>query len=245
MKWNGIATIEQAPWYGGPNTVSDNLAGLIDHTLLRANAQKQDLTQLCREAKEYNFMSVCVNPYWVPLCVDNLLDSEIKTCTVIGFPLGANHWRTKQAEASLAIDQGADEIDMVVNIGAVKSGDWSSVQEELRAVVTIAREKSVLSKVILETAYLSEDEIVKLCRISTEEKADFVKTSTGFASGGAKAEDIALMRRCVGNDLGVKASGGVRDQTTALDMIQAGATRIGASSSIAIVQGSDSQTVAY
>lgn len=214
-----------------------NIANYIDHTILKPEATIEDVKRLCREAKEYNFASVCVNGYYAKLVSQELLGSEVKTCVVVGFPLGAMTKEVKAFEANNAIENGASEIDMVINIGALKDKNYDLVKEDIEAVVNTAKGKAI-AKVIIETCLLTDEEKVKACEISKEAKADFVKTSTGFSSAGATKEDIALMRKTVGSDLGVKASGGIRDFKTAMDMINAGASRIGASASIAIVKES-------
>ncbi|WP_404322407.1 deoxyribose-phosphate aldolase [Cytobacillus firmus] len=216
--------------------MTNNVAKMIDHTLLKADATKDQIEKICAEAKEYNFASVCVNPTWVKLSSDLLIGTEVKVCTVIGFPLGASTPETKAFETKNAIENGATEVDMVINIGALKGGDNELVERDIRAVVDAAKGKA-LTKVIIETCLLTEEEKVRACELSVKAGADFVKTSTGFSTGGATAEDIALMRKTVGPDLGVKASGGVRSAEDAQKMIEAGATRIGASSGAAIVNG--------
>lgn len=216
--------------------MTNNVAKMIDHTLLKADATKDQIEKICAEAKEYNFASVCVNPTWVKLSSDLLNGTEVKVCTVIGFPLGASTPETKAFETKNAIENGATEVDMVINIGALKGGDNELVERDIRAVVDAAKGKA-LTKVIIETCLLTEEEKVRGCELSVKAGADFVKTSTGFSTGGATAEDIALMRKTVGPDLGVKASGGVRSAEDAQKMIEAGATRIGASSGAAIVNG--------
>lgn len=212
------------------------IAKYIDHTLLKADAKKEQIEELCKEAKEYGFASVCVNPTWVTLASELLKGTDVKVCTVIGFPLGATTSDTKAFETKNAIEKGATEVDMVINIGALKSGDTNLVEQDIRAVVEAAKGKA-LTKVIIETSLLTDDEKVTACELSVKAGADFVKTSTGFSTGGATIDDIRLMRKTVGPDIGVKASGGVRNATDANDMIEAGATRIGASSGIAIVKG--------
>ncbi|WP_264738594.1 deoxyribose-phosphate aldolase [Cytobacillus firmus] len=216
--------------------MTNNVAKMIDHTLLKADATKDQIEKICAEAKEYNFASVCVNPSWVKLSSDLLNGTEVKVCTVIGFPLGASTPETKAFETKNAIENGATEVDMVINIGALKGGDNELVEGDIRAVVDAARGKA-LTKVIIETCLLTEEEKVRACELSVKAGADFVKTSTGFSTGGATAEDIALMRKTVGPEIGVKASGGVRSAEDAQKMIDAGATRIGASSGAAIVNG--------
>ncbi|WP_347862881.1 deoxyribose-phosphate aldolase [Salimicrobium sp. PL1-032A] len=211
-------------------------AKMIDHTQLKPETTKDKITKVCEEAKEHGFASVCVNPYWVPYCNELLKDTDVMVCTVIGFPLGANATDVKVYETKQAIDKGAEEVDMVINIGELKSGNQSVVEEDIKAVVQAAEGKAAV-KVIIETSLLEKEEKVKACELAKKAGADFVKTSTGFSGGGATVEDIALMRETVGEDMGVKASGGVRDYEGAKAMINAGATRIGASSGIAIVEG--------
>ncbi len=209
---------------------------LIDHTLLKPNAVSREIEQLCGEAREYGFYSVCVNPTHVARCRAILEGSRVKVCTVIGFPLGANMTAVKAFEAKSAESLGADEIDMVINIGALKDNELSFVRDDIAAVVE-ATSKSILTKVILENAYLTTEEKIKGCLMAKDAGADFVKTSTGFGPSGATAEDVALMRHVVGSEMGVKAAGGIRDTAMALKMMQAGATRIGASASVKIVTG--------
>lgn len=216
--------------------MATNIAKYIDHTLLKADAKKEQIETLCQEAKEYNFASVCVNPTWVGLASEMLKGTGVDVCTVIGFPLGANTPETKAFETKNAIENGATEVDMVINIGALKSGNTELVEKDIRAVVEAAKGKA-LTKVIIETSLLTEEEKVTACELSVKAGADFVKTSTGFSTGGATVEDISLMRKVVGPEIGVKASGGVRNAEDANNMIEAGATRIGASSGIAIVKG--------
>lgn len=213
-----------------------NIAAMIDHTLLKPEATRQQIESLCQEAKEYKFASVCVNPTWVSTAKELLQGSDVMVCTVIGFPLGATTSETKAFETKNAIDHGADEVDMVINIGALKDHNDELVEKDIRTVVEAAKGKAH-TKVIIETSLLSKEEKIRACELSVKAGADFVKTSTGFSTGGATAEDIALMRQTVGPDLGVKASGGVRSTEDVQKMIEAGATRIGASSSIAIVNG--------
>ena len=209
------------------------LASLIDHTALKPDTTKEQINKLCSEAIEYGFASVCVNSSYVKLCSELLKDSAIKVCTVIGFPLGATTTATKAFEASEAIENGAREVDMVINVGAIKSGDFDFVKKDIEAVVQVAKGKALV-KVILETCLLTEEEKIKSCKICKEAHADFVKTSTGFSTGGATVSDIKLMRGIVKPDMGVKASGGIRDYETAKAMVDAGASRIGASASVAI-----------
>lgn len=217
-----------------------NYNTMIDHTALKADTKREDITKLCQEAKEYQFASVCVNPTWVSYCTKLLKDSNVKVCTVIGFPLGANTSTTKAFEASDAITNGADEVDMVINIGAMKDGDYETVENDIKAVVKAANGKCV--KVIIETCLLTKEEIVKACLIAKDAKANFVKTSTGFSTGGATVEDVALMKQTVGDELEVKASGGVRSYEDMVNVVTAGATRIGTSSGIKLVQGKEATT---
>ena len=224
-------------------TSKEQLAQFIDHTLLKPEATAADIEKHCLEARQFNFFSVCVNPSYVKLSADFLRGCPVKVCTVIGFPLGANTAYIKGVETRQIIDLGADEVDMVLNIGALKSGDHALVKNDIEAVVKAAGQ--TLTKVILETALLSREEILIACRICKEAGANYVKTSTGFSKGGATAEHIQLMRNAVGKDLGVKASGGIRNTETANLMITSGASRIGASASIAIVQGTDAGAGKY
>ncbi len=212
-----------------------DLAAFIDHTLLKPDATAEAVDKLCLEAVEYRFASVCVNPVNVGQAVKNLAQSGIPVAAVVGFPLGANSWEIKAAETRDVVSQGAREIDMVINIGALKNGDYRCVYREIEAVVRAAGGSIV--KVILETALLTNDEKVAACILAKAAGAAFVKTSTGFGPGGATVEDVALMRRIVGPEMGVKASGGIRDTATARAMIAAGATRLGASASVSIVKG--------
>lgn len=212
-----------------------NVNTYIDHTLLKPEAKKDQIKKLVEEAKEYEFASVCVNPYWVSFCAEELKGSPVNVCTVIGFPLGANTTDVKVFETKNAIANGADEIDMVINIGELKSGNDQAVREEIRSVVEAAN--GTLVKVIIETCLLTEEEKVRACQLAKEAGADFVKTSTGFSTGGATVEDVRLMRETVGPDMGVKASGGARSYEDALAFIEAGATRIGASAGVAIMKG--------
>lgn len=217
--------------------MSNEITKMIDHTLLKANATEEQITVLAKEAKEYSFASVCVNPTWVKKAAELLRDAqEVKVCTVIGFPLGANTPEVKAFETTNAIENGADEVDMVINIGALKDKNYELVERDIKAVVDAAKGKALV-KVIIETCLLTDEEKVKACELSVKTGADFVKTSTGFSTGGATVEDIALMRKTVGPDLGVKASGGVRGLEDAKAMIEAGATRIGASSGVSIAKG--------
>ena len=212
-----------------------DLAKYIDHTLLKPQASQADIIKLCQEARVYNFCSVCVNPYWVSFCKQQLHGSDVKVCTVIGFPLGANTTDTKIFEAKKALQDGADELDMVINLGAVKSGDWDTVFNDIQAVRN-AGENFTL-KVIIETSVLTDEEKVKVCQLAEKAGADFVKTSTGFTGGGATVADVTLMRQTVSNHVQVKASGGVRTREDFDAMLQAGATRIGASAGVKIIEG--------
>ena len=209
------------------------IAAMIDHTLLKATATQAQIEKLCAEAKEYLFASVCVNPANVALAARLLKDSPVKICTVIGFPLGANTSEVKACETMNAVSNGADEIDMVINVGAAKEGDWDTVRSDIAAVVSAA--KGRLVKVIIETCYLTPDEIVRACQAAADAKANFVKTSTGFGTGGAKPEDVALMKKSIPENMCVKASGGIHNYQEALSMVEAGASRIGASAGIQIV----------
>ena len=217
------------------------VASMIDHTLLKPDATRQDIQALCREAAEYRFASVCVNPTWVAECAGLLRDTPVKVCSVVGFPLGATTADTKHYETRRAIFDGAREIDMVINVGALKSGDLRLVERDVEAVTAPCRDAGVLSKVIIEAALLTDEEKVTACTVAKAAGADFVKTSTGFGPGGATAGDVALMRRVVGADMGVKAAGGVRDLEGLQAMVAAGATRIGASAGVRIVQESRGQ----
>ncbi len=220
----------------GSRPAADGIARLIDHTLLKPDATEEQIKKLCQEALEFSFASVCVNPSWVPLAAKLLEGSLVKVCTVIGFPLGATTPTTKAIETRDAIANGAREIDMVINVGALKSGDDQLVLRDIEAVVAAARGQALV-KVILDTALLTKEEIVKACLLAKRAGADFVKTSTGFGGGGATVEDIALMRQTVGEGMGVKASGGIRDRKSAEALVAAGASRIGASASVAIATG--------
>jgi deoxyribose-phosphate aldolase len=221
---------------GAESEAAREVARYIDHTLLKPEATREEILKVCEEGVRYGFASVCINPIWVREAACALRGSGVKTCTVIGFPLGANQPDTKAYEARRAIFDGASELDMVINIGALKSGDHDLVSRDIRGVVEVAHEVGYICKVIIETALLTDDEKVSACLIAKEAGADFVKTSTGFSKGGATAADVALMRRVVGGDMGVKASGGVRDLKQAQEMIRAGATRIGASVGVKIIQ---------
>lgn len=221
-----------------------NIAKMIDHTILKAFATENDVKQLCKEAKEYNFFSVCINPANVELAKKELEGSNVKVCTVIGFPLGSNTSEVKAFETDDAIKKGADEVDMVINIAALKDKKYDYVLNDIKAVVD-ASNKRALVKVIIETCYLNDEEKKIACELSVKAGADYVKTSTGFGTGGSTPEDIKLMRDVVGPNIGVKASGGVRNQKDAKAVIEAGCSRIGASASIAIAKGEDSETQGY
>lgn len=225
-------------------TVPDDIARYIDHTILKPNATRDEVLQVCAEAREHNFRSVCVNPCWIKTVVDTLRGTDVLTCSVVGFPLGANTPEIKAMEARRAIREGAKEIDTVVNIGALKSGDDDLVLKDIRAVTEACRDGSAVCKVIIETALLDDDEKRRVCQLARKARAHFVKTSTGFASGGATVEDVALMASIV-RDAGmeVKAAGGIKTYDDARKMIAAGATRIGASASIAIVEEAQEVTV--
>jgi len=225
-----------------PTEKCSPIAGMIDHTLLKPNATQEEILKLCNEARRYCFASVCVNPSYVSLAASQLKGSGVKVCTVVGFPLGSTTPTVKAIEARDAIANGADEIDMVLNVGALKSGNDALVLDDIRAVREATRGKVL--KVILETSYLAQEEKIRACKLAQEAGADFVKTSTGFGPSGATVEDIKLMRETVGPRMGVKASGGIRDMATVHAMVEAGATRIGASASVAIVSGKDKSETA-
>jgi len=213
-----------------------SIAGLIDHTLLKPDATRNDILRLCREAKQYGFAAVCVNPYWVRLAAAELGGSPVKVCTVVGFPLGANTTEVKRAETAAAVRDGAREIDMVLNIGELRAGELAAVEADIRAVVEAAHQGGALVKVILETALLTDEQKLAGCRCAEAAGADFVKTSTGFGPAGATEHDVALMRAAVGDRLGVKAAGGIRTLEDLKKMVAAGATRIGASASVRILE---------
>lgn len=232
---------------GGNQTIatsSSDLASVIDHTLLKPEATETDIKKVCQEAIEYKFKSVCINTHYVTLVSRLLAGTGVDTCCVVGFPLGASSTRAKIDETYDALKNGANEIDMVINIGALKSGDWNTVKRDIEGVTRAAKNRALV-KVILETSLLNNEEKIKACTIAKMAGADFVKTSTGFNTGGATIEDIKLMREVVGPKMGVKASGGVRDTKTARAMIAAGATRIGTSSGINIVRGTKPSTGTY
>lgn len=215
----------------------ENIAQYIDHTILNADATKADIQRVCEEAKEYNFKTVCIQPYWVKYAKEILGDSKVGVTTVIGFPLGANTTEIKVAEAKLAVAEGASDVDMVINIGALKSEDYDTVLKDIQAVVDAVTGQAIV-KVILETSLLTKSEKIRASELAKQAGADFVKTSTGFSTGGATLDDVQLMCATVGPDMGVKASGGVRTFEDAKAMIEVGATRIGASSGISIIEGS-------
>lgn len=221
-----------------------SVSTMIDHTLLKPDASRGEIEKLCREAAEFHFATVCVNPAWVATAAALLRGSGVGVCSVVGFPLGATTADVKNYEARRAIFDGATEIDMVINIGALKSGDLRTVERDIAAVVEACRQCGVVSKVIIEAALLTDDEKIAACTLSKAAGADFVKTSTGFASGGATTADVALMRRVVGSEMGVKAAGGVRDLEGLKAMVAAGATRVGASAGVKIVQESKGQQTA-
>lgn len=209
---------------------------MMDHTILKADATEQDVLQVIEEAKEYHFYSVCINPTWVKLAAEKLAGEPVAVCTVIGFPLGANTSEVKAYETTDAINNGADEVDMVINVGALKSAQYKKVQQDIEAVVAAAKDRALV-KVIIETALLTKEEIVKACELAQAAGADFVKTSTGFSTSGAAAADVKLMRETVGSSMGVKASGGIHSAQEAMAMIEAGANRLGTSASVAIITG--------
>lgn len=211
-----------------------DIAAYIDHTQLQPETSIEKIDQMIADAKEYSFASVCVNPYWVSYCAKKLENSKVKICTVVGFPLGASASKVKELETKQALKDGATEIDMVLNIGELKANNDDAVKEDMQLVVAAAKNKAII-KVILETALLSTNEKIRGCMLAKDVGADYVKTSTGFANGGATAKDVSLMRDTVGNKMGVKASGGIRDLETVQKMIEAGATRIGASASVNIL----------
>jgi len=228
LRWNVTSEVD----WNNPHAV----AALIDHTLLKPEATQQDIIRVCEEAGRYRFASVCINPCWVTLAHEILAGTPVRVCTVIAFPLGANDTRTKIAEADLALNRGAKEVDMVQNIGALKSREYSLLYKEIGDVSEITKTYGGFLKVILETALLTDNEKVTACRIAQQSKADFVKTSTGFSTGGATVADVHLMRQTVGLQMGVKASGGIRTLQDVRNMIAAGANRIGASAGVAIVK---------
>ncbi|MEG1411023.1 MAG: deoxyribose-phosphate aldolase [Terrisporobacter sp.] len=224
--------------------MKQNIANMIDHTVLKAFSTKEDVIKVCKEAKEYGFFSVCINPTHIELAKKELEGSNVKVCTVIGFPLGANTSEVKAFETKDAIKKGAHEVDMVINIGALKDKNYELVYEDIKAVVDAAN-KQALVKVIIETCYLTDEEKKIACELSVKAGTDYVKTSTGFGTGGSTPEDIKLMRNVVGANIGVKASGGVRTTDNAIKVMEAGASRIGASASISIATGEKTDTVGY
>jgi deoxyribose-phosphate aldolase len=234
---NGASRVSAGAGVEKAGGVEPDLAALIDHTLLKPDATVSEIEQLCAEAIKFSFASVCINPGYVPLCARLCRGSDVKVCTVIGFPLGATSTASKAFEAEQAIRDGAQEVDMVINVGMLKTGEHDYVESDIFAVTSTARRSRVLSKVIIETGLLTDEEKIKACVLAKRAGADFVKTSTGFAKGGATAGDVALMRRVVGSAMGVKASGGVRSREDALAMVASGADRIGASASVKIVSG--------
>jgi deoxyribose-phosphate aldolase len=216
--------------------VASTVASLIDHTLLKPEATASDIRKLCAEARQHKFAAVCVNAYWVSLAVSELKGTAVKVCTVVGFPLGATTTASKVTEAAEAIRNGATEIDMVVNVGELRAGNLEAVEADIRAVVETSHAAKAIVKVIIETALLTKEQKVAACAAAKVAGADFVKTSTGFSTAGATAEDVALMRQTVGEEMGVKASGGIRTLEDFRKMVAAGATRVGASASVAIAQ---------
>jgi len=215
------------------NIPKKEIAKYIDHTLLKPDANIKDIEKLCNEADNYNFASVCVNPHYIKYCAEKLKDSAVKVVSVIGFPLGANTTEIKKAEVIQAVKDGADELDMVINIGSLKSGDYENVSQDIKSVVEVAEGKCV--KVIIETCLLTESEKIKACELSKKAGANFVKTSTGFSSNGATIEDVKLMKKVVGEKMQVKASGGIHSYEEAIAMIEAGASRLGASAGVKII----------
>lgn len=236
IKTQGNSSFSGASSSASKVITSSELASYIDHTLLKPEAVQSQFDQLCKEAVTYKFMSVCVNSSWVPYVAKKLRGSGVKICAVVGFPLGEMDIRSKTFETRSAISNGADEIDMVINIGALKSGNYKLVEEDIRSIKRACRSNTIL-KVIIETVFLTEEEKIIACELSKKADADFVKTSTGFMGGGATVEDIMLMRRVVGSKMGVKASGGIRDFNQAVALINAGANRLGCGSSVAVVTG--------
>jgi deoxyribose-phosphate aldolase len=238
---SAAAVMNSSAVQGSSINIPDDVAPYIDHTLLKPDATQEQIDALCAEAEEHRFCSVCINSTWVAYCARKLRGTGVKVCTVVGFPLGAMDSRSKSFETRNAIENGADEIDMVINVGALKSENLKLVEEDIRWVLRACRPTTVL-KVILENALLSDAEKIVACQICKQVGAHFVKTSTGFAESGARVEDVALMRRTVGPKMGVKAAGGIRDFETAKAMIDAGATRVGVSASVAIVTGQKSSS---
>jgi len=222
--------------HGRATSMASEVAGMIDHTILKPEANESDIRELCAEAREFSFASVCVNPTWVKLCAEELRGTPVLVCTVVGFPLGATLPEVKAYETERAIADGAQEIDMVINVGALKSSDYALVERDIMGIVNAAHARGATVKVIIEAALLDRQEKVTACTLAKAAGADYVKTSTGFGPGGATAEDVALMREVVGGEMGVKAAGGVRTLEDAKNMIAAGATRIGASAGVKIVR---------
>jgi deoxyribose-phosphate aldolase len=241
---NGASRVSAGLGIEAAGGVDVDLAKLIDHTLLKPEASREQIEQLCEEAKLYRFASVCINPCYVSLCARLLKETRVKVCTVIGFPLGATSTATKVFEAEQALRDGAHELDMVINIGMLKSGEVEYVENDIFGVVTTAKRYNALTKVILEVCLLTDEEKVKGCLLAKRAGADFVKTSTGFSKSGATVSDVALMRRVVGTAMGVKAAGGVRSREEALAMVASGADRIGASASVKIVSSEKEKLVA-
>lgn len=226
----------------GIKHVDGDVARLIDHTLLKPDATQTQIAQLCHEARQYGFAAVCVNPTNVKLCHDLLRDSDVAVCTVVGFPLGATPTEVKAYEAQQSIDDGATEVDMVINVGALKGGEFDLVERDIAMVTRTCHNNGAICKVIIEAALLTEQEKIRACELAKKAGADYVKTSTGFGPGGATVADVALMRRVVGPELGVKAAGGIRNLADAKSMVEAGATRIGASAGVKIVQEAKKQS---
>lgn len=231
MRWTGQSCGSGMATRTG-NVEKKMNAKLFDHTILKADATEKEVQKVCSEAKEYGFMSVCVNGFYTSCAAELLAGTDVKVCTVVGFPLGQTAPGVKAAEAETALRDGADEIDMVINVGALKSGQYGAVLEDIRGVRKVC--KNACLKVIIETCLLSREEKIKACELAKEAGADFVKTSTGFSTGGACVEDVRLMRETVGPEMGVKASGGIRDKETAMAMVAAGASRLGTSATVAI-----------
>jgi len=236
MSHFALAGVDRFGLRADPSVYPHGVASLIDHTLLKPEASQGDIERLCAEARQYGFATVCVNPTWVHYCAHALRGASARVCTVVGFPLGATLPEVKALETKRVIENGASEVDMVLNIGALKSNLYSLVHDDIEAVTSVCRRMGAISKVIIETALLTDEEKVKAAVLVRTGDADFIKTSTGFASGGATVADVALLRRVVGPDMGVKAAGGVRDLKSAKAMIDAGADRIGASVGVKIVR---------
>lgn len=243
---NNIVNVGAARIAAGPGIGSElrdkNVAGMIDHTLLKPEATPDEIKTLCKEARDYSFASVCINPCYVSLCSELLRGTNVKVCTVIGFPLGSNTTEVKKYETEEAIRNGANEVDMVINVGQLKQGNYDYVEKDVKAVVSTAKRHNALTKVIFETALLTDEEKVRAALICKKAGADFVKTSTGFSKGGATVGDVALMKYVVGSSIGVKAAGGIRSKEDAEAMIASGADRIGASASVKIVSGEKSDS---